>query len=135
MAKGDTRNRERDARAWAMRLAGASYAEIGPALGVTRQRARQICLRMLDEHSPSDADVDRWRREEVARLDRLLRSVWPHAVQGQASAVDRALRIAERRARLLGLDAPQRQEITGADGGPLEIDVGAALAAALARLG
>ena len=28
-----------------------------------------------------------------------------------------------------------RQEITGADGGPLEIDVGAALAAALARLG
>jgi hypothetical protein len=29
----------------------------------------------------------------------------------------------------------ERQEITGADGGPLEIDVGAALAAALARLG
>lgn len=43
---------------------------------------------------------------EVQRLDRLLLAVWKKAAEGDLGAVDRALRIMERRARLLGLDAP-----------------------------
>lgn len=36
------------------------------------------------------------------------------------AAIDRLLKIEERRAKLLGLDAPKKTELTGADGGPVE---------------
>ena len=49
----------------------------------------------------------------------LLAGLWPAAISGDVPSVGMALRVAERRARLLGLDAPTRQELTGADGGPL----------------
>jgi hypothetical protein len=128
-------NRERQEQAWAARLAGATYVDIGRALGVSRQRAQQLCTAAMKERMPSTEDVEAYRQQEAERIDRLHRAVWKQAIDGNHGAIDRVLRLSERRARLLGLDAPQRQEITGADGGPLEIDVGAALAAALARLG
>ena len=111
---GDTINQERDARAWALRLSGATYAEIGQALKVSSQRAEQICKRMLVKHRPSEEQIDQHRQTEALRLDRLLRAVWPDALKGNHGAIDRALRIADRRAKLLGLDAPTRQELSGA---------------------
>lgn len=36
-------------------------------------------------------------------------------------AIDRALQIMERRARLLGLDQPVKAELTGQDGGSIEL--------------
>jgi hypothetical protein len=41
---------------------------------------------------------------EAARLDRLQEQPWLQAVQGNLAAIDRCLRIMERRAKLLGLD-------------------------------
>lgn len=110
---GDTLNQERDARAWALRLSGATYAEIGQALGVSAQRAEQICKRMLAYHRPSAEQVDQHRSTELLRLDRMLRAVWPDALKGNQGAIDRALRISERKSKLLGLDAPNRQELSG----------------------
>lgn len=45
---------------------------------------------------------------EVERLDALLHGLWAAAEGGDLQAVDRALRVAERRAKLMGLDAPVR---------------------------
>jgi hypothetical protein len=70
-------------------------------------------------------DLDRQFREEAgqdtatakgidaARLDALIESLWPAAVSGKWLAVDRVLKCLERRASLLGLDAPQKKHITG----------------------
>ena len=44
------------------------------------------------------------------------------ALDGHLLSIDRALRLMERRASMLGLDAPKRQEISGPDGSPIEID-------------
>lgn len=38
------------------------------------------------------------------------------------AAIDRAVRIMDRRARLLGLDAPTRKEISGPDGKPIQTE-------------
>jgi len=64
----------------------------------------------------------------VERLDQMLLALGPMLRTNQREgrmanlgAIDRALKIMERRAKLLGLDAPVRQEVTGADGGALEI--------------
>jgi hypothetical protein len=86
-------------------------------------------------------DVRQWSMEtagevlaiEVAKLDALHAALWPYAIGGQSlkdgststpsdATVDRVLRIAERRSRLLGLDAPVKRELSGPDGGAIEID-------------
>jgi hypothetical protein len=58
-------------------------------------------------------------RMELERIDALFAAVWPAASAGDGPAVDRALAMMGRRAKLLGLDAPQKRELTGADGGPM----------------
>ena len=52
----------------------------------------------------------------VARLDELLLFSWPHAQRGSAEHIRAAVRIGERRARLLGLDAQvaAKLELAGA---------------------
>jgi hypothetical protein len=51
------------------------------------------------------------RKLEETRLDKLQTSVWAKALAGDMKAIDRCLRILERRAKLLGLDAPQRAKM------------------------
>ena len=55
--------------------------------------------------------------EELASLDRVQQTLWPMVRRGDLSAVDRLLRVMERRARYLGLDQPDRiqAEITVSD--------------------
>jgi len=53
------------------------------------------------------------RRLELERLDALTESLWDMAIKGDNAAIDRLLRISERRARLLGLDAPRDVNLTG----------------------
>jgi hypothetical protein len=53
------------------------------------------------------------RTMEVARLDQMLLGLWPKAIKGDTWAVDRVLKIMERRAALLGLDAPVKRELSG----------------------
>jgi hypothetical protein len=47
-------------------------------------------------------------RQELDRLDAMLRACWSKAIGGDMKAVDRVLKISERRSKLLGLDAPER---------------------------
>ncbi len=51
---------------------------------------------------PSDA----LRQLELERLDTLQMAAWPLAVGGQVGAIERVLKVIERRAKLLGLDHP-----------------------------
>ena len=46
--------------------------------------------------------------EELDRLDKMLQGLWSEARRGNYHSIDRVLRIMERRARYLGLDAPDR---------------------------
>ena len=46
----------------------------------------------------------------------------PAFLDGMLRCKDGILRCQERRCKLLGLDAPSRQELTGANGGPIQVD-------------
>jgi hypothetical protein len=50
------------------------------------------------------------RALEALRLDQMQAALWQQATDGDVRAIDRILRIMERRARLLGLDEPERRE-------------------------
>jgi len=51
------------------------------------------------------------RALELERLDLMLVAVWPSALGGDIAAQQQVLRLMDRRARYLGLDAPQRIDI------------------------
>ena len=104
---------ERKRNALELRLAGASYRDIAQALDVSPATAMQDCKEALADIPMQQADE--MRTVELSRLDRLQRAVWPKAVKGDLQAVDRAIKIIDRRAKLFGLDAPQQVQITAND--------------------
>ena len=114
--------RDKAAQALALRKTGATYEQIAAHLGYSsRQSANRAVLRLLAAHEAENvADL---RTLENMRLDDLLFAVYKAALGGDLGAIDRALRIMERRAKLLGLDAPVKQEISGTDGAPLSITI------------
>ena len=97
---------ERQRQAVQLRLAGATYAQIAEKLGY-RQAAGALKAVEAALAKTLREPTDQLRELELARLDALWLSIWPQAQQGSLGAVDRCLRIQERRARLLGLDAPK----------------------------
>ena len=100
-----------DAQALDMRLGGASYRQISKALGVPLATAHRHVQRMLTEYAVEPAT--QLRDMEVARLDRLLAAHWGKATKGDVNATRMVLTIMDRRAKLLGLDAPQKLDVTG----------------------
>ena len=111
---------EKQRQALELRKAGASYDEIARKIGYrSKSGAYKAVTSALNKMLKEPAEE--LRTLEMARLDRLLVGVWGAAVQGNQGAIDRVLRILERRAKLLGLDAPQRRELSGPGGGPIEV--------------
>ena len=70
-------------------------------------------------------DVDAIRQVEGERLDLMQSAVWGKALQGDLPAIQTLIRIMERRAKLLGLDQPIRQqiEVTNYDGDSIDDEV------------
>lgn len=126
---------QHDAEAARLRAQGWGYAQIGEKLGVSMQGAHQAVQRALTAavREPAD-DV---RALELSRLDLLWQAAWTvltkHHVtvqQGKVvylgdepleddapvlNAIDRLLKVQDRRAKLLGLDAPTRHEVITLD--------------------
>jgi hypothetical protein len=102
-----------------LRKGGASYLEIGEALGSEKTRAYNIAMLAVDDYKGAiREDAAIVRQLELERLDSMQMGLWPQ--RKNPRVVDTLLRIAERRARLLGLDAPVRTALTDADGGPVQ---------------
>lgn len=102
---------ERAANALRLRKAGVTYEMIASTLGYSsRQAAHRAVMRALDRTIQEPAED--LRKLELERLAELQRVLWPKALEADTRSVDRVLAIMERRARLLGLDAPVRAEVT-----------------------
>jgi AcrR family transcriptional regulator len=85
-----------------MRQSGMGISDIARDLGIAKSTAfsryKSALRRTLAEPA---ADV---RRLDAERLDRLQYAVWTSAMDGDLGAMDKVLKIMERRANLLGLD-------------------------------
>ena len=108
---------ERRNTALDMRSRGYSYTDIAKALGISRSTAHKYVTAELDKlRAETRASAAQIRSLELARLDRLWRRAEDMLADGDADgakAIAAAIRIMERRARLLGLDE-QAAEVTGA---------------------
>jgi hypothetical protein len=93
-----------------------SYQAIADQMSVTKATAYNRCQRALAA-IPAEA-VDEFRRLEGQRLDLLLEKAMDKALSEEKSsmfAIDRVLAIMDRRAKLMGLDAPVRTEVITLD--------------------
>lgn len=89
-------------RALELRRQGLNYHDIARELNIDTRTAYRIVQEALTRWIAEPAeDV---RLLELQRLDALLAALWDKAIAGDLAAVDRVLRIMERRAKLLGLD-------------------------------
>ena len=101
-----------------LRQRGRSYPRIAEELGVSLTTAHRYVtteLERLAKECGEEAAIV--RQMELDRLDVALDALADRIEQGDDRAVATMLRIQERRAKLLGLDSPDRQqvEVTGID--------------------
>jgi hypothetical protein len=128
----DPRNVERDAMATAMRGEGKSYETIAAALGYADKKSAWRGVQRVLAATVQDVGDD-LRALELERLDRMYEAAlvvlktkhYAHFQGGVVkmdgapleddgpvlAAIDRLLKIQERRARLLGLDAPVKHQV------------------------
>jgi hypothetical protein len=95
----------------ALRLGGASWSEIAEALGYpTARQALVATEKALEKELSTQGDRTAMRGLAGARLERLLRSVWPKAMDpdhpDHLVAVTKAREIVAQHNKLYGLDAP-----------------------------
>ena len=105
-----------DTAALRLRSLGYSYQAIADQQGTTKATAYNRCQRALAA-IPAEA-VDEFRRLEGQRLDLLLEKAMDKALSEEKSAlfaIDRVLAIMDRRAKLMGLDAPIKTEVITLD--------------------
>lgn len=92
-----------------LRLAGATFDVIAERTGLSKSTVhKHITKALADITAETRGPAESVKAMELARLDRLLVGVWGNAAKGDVLHVDRVLKIMERRAKLLGLDAPTK---------------------------
>lgn len=97
---------EKQAEALRLRKAGLTYEEIADRLGyANKSGAYKTVMSALRKIVQEPADE--LRKLEIERLDVMLASLWPFILKGSPRHVEIGLKVMDRRAALLGLDAPK----------------------------
>lgn len=130
----DPRLYGRDGDIWREYLYGHNQEQIAADHGLSQQRVSQI-IREIRDNIPQTSKIDA-ALLDLERLNLMLTGVLPAAREGDTKASGAAMRIIERRARMLGLDATEPLSIVLERQRDLEGQLVAdALAAALDVLG
>jgi len=127
MRKLDVATAEKQRRALQLRNVGVGYDRIADELGYSDKSGAWRAVDAAVKRSVVEP-AEHQRVIMAERLDTALQRVMDAILRdGDLDQVVNLIRIEKRRAELFGLDAPKGYQITGADGGPVETDVGTIL--------
>jgi hypothetical protein len=112
-------SRENEQRALALWIRGATFEQIASAgFGITSAsgawRAVHRGLRRIPEAEATEA-----RKAQLTRLQAIRMHIWNNAPKDPIRAAEALIKLEAREARLLGLDAPVKTEVSATDGRPL----------------
>ena len=111
---------ERARQALELRIAGATFDQIASQLGYANRSGAYLAVKAALNRIPAH-EVEEYRRLNIERLNRMRLANNPNIKSGDTAAMRVEISIQEREAKYLGLDAPVKQEITGPDGGPIQL--------------
>ncbi len=100
---------DRKTRVLDLRRTGMTIRAIADVEGISRTRAHELIVEALAALPVSRAEE--LRALELEKLDGHERALAAKCAKGDTRAVGASLRVAERRAKLLGLDMPTRHEV------------------------
>ncbi len=108
---------ERKYKAFEFRKSGMSYRDIGKELDISGGQAYQdvmwVLKTIINDHKE---DVEQYKQMELERLDEYVKSLDWKKNMGNFKTIEIMLKIQDRRAKLLGLDAPQKTALTDPSG-------------------
>lgn len=116
--------RKRDARVFEMRIQGFTFEQIASEVGYQGASGAWQAYRRVKETHIFES-VEEARQLELMRLDELMYALWDRALGGDLSAVTGILKIMDRRAKLIGLDKPEKIDVNkwDFDGADLDAEV------------
>jgi intein-encoded DNA endonuclease-like protein len=125
MARGKTVEKseiiQRQTRALGLKQDGWSYRAIAEKLEIDVAQAFRDVKGAVAELNKTKLDTaEDYVAIELERLDMLTKALEPMAAVGNIGSVSAYIRVMERRAKLLGLDAPEKKDLTSG-GEKLEI--------------
>jgi len=104
---------ERRQRVSALRLMHYTQREIAAELGVSVATVnRDLAVVRAEWAERRSQSYETWVAEELAKLDLIERAILPAAISGDDKAQARLVQFMDRRARMMGLDKPERFEHT-----------------------
>jgi transcriptional regulator with XRE-family HTH domain len=104
---------ERRQRVAALRLMHYTQREIAAELGVSVATVnRDLAVVRAEWAERRSQSYESWVGEELAKLDLIERAILPAAISGDDKAQARLVQFMDRRARMMGLDKPERHEHT-----------------------
>lgn len=115
---------ERETEVVKLRRTGLTWDMIAERIGYASASAAHAAYQRAAKRLVQD-DIEAIRKIESERLDILQSAVWLDATLGEIPAIMTVLKIQERRAKLLGLDQPFKQqiEVTNYDGNTIDREV------------
>ena len=114
----DPKTKARWPEALDLRIAGGTYRQIAAQMGIDLKAAYEAVQGALGElDAITKVKAERHRDLELRRLERATLGLWTKVQAGDERAVLAYVRVADRKAKLLGLDAPT--QVSGPDGVPL----------------
>ena len=102
---------EKRKQALQLAIAGVDYQTIADRVGYNSRQAAHAAVKsaLVETLRPPS---DELRQMQLTRLDEMIKYLWSQVSKGNYNAVDRIIKIEERRAKLLGLDAPTKTDLT-----------------------
>lgn len=95
-----------------LRKMGYDAQRISDELDISLDRVNNIIKSALKKLSQDMKDAAEGIRSlELSRLDEMQAAIWNDCMDGKLTAIDRVLKIMERRSKLVGLDAPDQVNV------------------------
>lgn len=119
------RAEERRATVIPLVLAGAGYRDVARELNVSHTTIVRDVQAALEEWKARHLDqIDHQRLVDLARLERMLQAIWADVIKAQDDRkIELALAILREKRQILGYGKTPRLEVTGANGGPVQMEM------------